>query len=110
MARIYRDTYGHAITVDTKVSLASATAQEIHIKKPSGTTDEWTGAVSGNNITPPKTETSTRLGNTFVAHTSQRAAKCLSERSLSSRSTISGRSNEPYFHSSSLSAWRQGRL
>lgn len=51
MARIYRDTYGHAITVDTKVSLASATAQEIHIKKPSGATDEWSGAVSGNNIT-----------------------------------------------------------
>jgi hypothetical protein len=52
MARIYRDTYGHAITVDTKVSLASATAQEIHVKKPkTGTTVEWTGAVSGNNIT-----------------------------------------------------------
>ncbi len=51
MARIYRGTYGHAITVDTKVSLASATAQEIHIKKPSGVTAEWTGAVSGTNIT-----------------------------------------------------------
>lgn len=51
MAKIYRNSYGHAITVDTKVSLASATAQEIHVKKPSGATTQWTGAVSGNTIT-----------------------------------------------------------
>lgn len=46
MAKYYEGSIGLTITLDTTVDLTGATIIEIHYKKPSGATGEWTASVT----------------------------------------------------------------
>ena len=50
MTKAYKGTVGLLIEVETGVDLSDATEVKLKVKKPSGTTVEWAGVVSGTKI------------------------------------------------------------
>lgn len=51
MSKVFQNDLGTVLTVDTGVALATATTLELHVRKPDGSTAEWTCSYSGNNLT-----------------------------------------------------------
>jgi hypothetical protein len=56
--KIYADTIGTVVVLDTKVDISTATKASIKVLKPDGTVTEWIGSV----VTP---------GNTSITYTTQ---------------------------------------